>query len=85
MSQTYEEARDKAMALNPDERGQLAEELLDSVESDEGIQWDDEYEAEIQRRVAEVRAGTAKLIPAEEAIAAARQAVNDVRRTARRG
>lgn len=84
MSQTYEEARDKAMALSPEERGHLADELLDSVESD-GIQWDEEYEAEIERRVAEVRAGTAKLIPAEEAIASARRAVKDVRRTARRG
>jgi len=72
------------MALSPEERGHLADELLDSVESD-GIQWDEEYEAEIERRVAEVRAGTAKLIPAEEAIASARRAVKDVRRTARRG
>jgi hypothetical protein len=49
MPLTYEEIRDKAMALSPEERG-LAEELIDSVESDEGNQWGDEYEAEIQRR-----------------------------------
>lgn len=73
------------MALTLEERGHLAEELLDSVESDEGIEWDDEYAAEIQRRVAEVRAGTAKMVSADEAFAEARRAVDDVRRTARRG
>ena len=72
------------MALSPEERGHLGEELLDSVESDEPIEWDDEYAAEIQRRVAEVRAGTAQMVSAEEAIAAAREAVNDVRRTSQR-
>jgi putative addiction module component (TIGR02574 family) len=84
MSRTYEEVREEVMALTPEERGHLAAELLDSVESDEAIEWDDEYAAEIQRRVAEVRAGTAKMVSAEHAIAAAREAVNDVRRTARR-
>ena len=72
------------MALSPEERGNLGEELLDSVESDETIEWDHEYAAEIQRRVAEVRAGTAQMVSAEEAIAAAREAVNDVRRTSQR-
>jgi putative addiction module component (TIGR02574 family) len=84
MSRTFEEVRDEAMALPPEQRGHLGEELLDSVESDEGIEWDDDYKAEIQRRVAEVRAGTAKMVSADEAIASAREAVNDVRRTARR-
>jgi len=72
------------MALSPEERGHLGEELLDSVESGETIEWDDDYAAEIQRRVAEVRAGTAQMVSAEEAIAAAREAVNDVRRTSQR-
>ena len=85
MSRTFEEVRDEAMALSPEERGHLAEELLDSVRSDEDAEWDDEYTAEIQRRVAEIDAGTAKLVSADEAIASARQAVNDVRRTTRRG
>jgi putative addiction module component (TIGR02574 family) len=85
MSRTFEEVRNEAMALPPEERGHLGEELLDSVESDEGIEWDDDYKAEIQRRVAEVRAGTAKMVSADEAFAEARRAVDDVRRTARRG
>jgi putative addiction module component (TIGR02574 family) len=77
--------RNEALALTPEERGYLGEELLDSVETEDGVEWDDEYAAEIQRRVAEVRAGTAKMVSADEAIAAARRAVDDVRRTARRG
>lgn len=72
------------MALKPKERGQLAEELLDSVRSDEDPQWDETYATEIRRRVAEIEAGTAKLIPVDEAITSARRAVNDVRRAARR-
>jgi len=85
MSRTFDEVRGQALELNPEERGLLAEELLDSLRSEEDILLDDEYAVEIQRRVAEIKAGTAKLIPADESIARARRAVNDVRRTARRG
>jgi putative addiction module component (TIGR02574 family) len=85
MSRTFEEVRNEALALTPEERGHLAEELLDSVDSEDSLEWDDDYAAEIQRRVAEIRAGTAKMVSADDAIAAARQAVDDVRRTARRG
>ncbi|MBV8544881.1 MAG: addiction module protein [Acidobacteria bacterium] len=84
MSRTFEDVRNEAMALTPQEREHLADELLDSIEFEEGIEWDDEYAAEIQRRVAEIDAGTAELVDSDEAIAAARQAVDDVRRAARR-
>jgi len=83
MPRTFEEVRDEAMALSPEDRGHLAEELLESLPVGEGIQWDDEYAAEIQRRVAEIDAGTAKLTDSDEAVAAARRAVAEVRRTAR--
>jgi putative addiction module component (TIGR02574 family) len=85
MSRTFEEVRDEAMALSPEERGHLAEQLLDSVQSNDDAEWDQPYASEIQRRVAEIEAGTAKLVPADEAIASAKRAVDDVRRTARRG
>jgi putative addiction module component (TIGR02574 family) len=85
MSRTFEEVRDEALALSPEDRAHLADELMESLPVEHGIEWDDEYAAEIQRRVAEVRAGTAKMVSADEAIAAARRAVDDVRRTARRG
>ena len=84
MSRTFEDVRNEAMALTPEERGHLAEELLDSVESDEGIEWDDEYAAEIQRRVAEIDAGTAELVDSDEAIANARRLLSDARQTSSR-
>lgn len=84
MSQTYEEVRDKAMALKPEERGQLGEELLDSVESDEDIQWDAGYEAEIQRRIAEIDEGTAETIDSDEAVANVLRLLNDARKTSSR-
>jgi putative addiction module component (TIGR02574 family) len=68
MSRTFEEVRDEAMALSPEEWGHLAEELLDSVRSDEDVESDEAYASEIQRRVAEIEAGTAKLIPGEDVI-----------------
>ena len=84
MSQTYEEVRDKAMALKPEERGQLGEELLDSVESDEDIQWAAGYEAEIQRRIAEIDEGTAETIDSDEAVANVLRLLNDARKTSSR-
>ena len=84
MSRTFEEVRNEALALSPEERGHLGEELLDSVESDEGIEWDDEYAAEIQRRVAEIDAGTAEHTDSDEAIASVRRLLDDARQTSSR-
>jgi len=68
MSRTFEEVRDEAMALKREERGRLAEELIESIGPEEDLPWDDEYAAEIQRRVDEIDAGTAILIPGDEVI-----------------
>jgi putative addiction module component (TIGR02574 family) len=83
MSRTFEDVRNLALALTPEEREHLAEDLFDSVES-EGIEWDDEYAAEIQRRVAEIRAGTAKTVSSDEAIADVRRLLNEARQTSSR-
>jgi putative addiction module component (TIGR02574 family) len=84
MSRTFEDVRNEAMALTPEERGHLAEELLDSVESDEVTEWDDEYAAEIQRRVAEIDGGTAETVDSDEAVANVRRLLNDARQTSSR-
>jgi putative addiction module component (TIGR02574 family) len=84
MSRTFEEVRSEALALTPEERGHLAEELLDSVESGEGMEWDEEYAAEIQRRVAEIDAGTAGHTDSDEAIANVRRLLDDARQTSSR-
>jgi putative addiction module component (TIGR02574 family) len=84
MSRTFEEVRNEALALTPEERGHLGEELLDSIESDEGIEWDEDYAAEIQRRVAEIDAGTVEAIDSDESIANAQRLLNDARQTSSR-
>jgi putative addiction module component (TIGR02574 family) len=85
MSRTFEEVRNEALALSPEDRGHLADELLDSLPSEERIEWDDEYSAEIQRRVAEIDAGTAETVDSDEAVANVRRLLDDARQTSSRG
>ena len=72
MADLIEDLTAKARALPPADRVRLAEDLLSTVqETDEEVEaaWD----AEIRRRIAEIDAGTAKLIPAEEVFAQVRR------------
>ena len=67
-----EELSRRARDLSPEERVQLAEEILATVhEADEDV--DAAWDAEIRRRMAEVENGTANLIPAEEVFARLRR------------
>jgi len=68
MSQTYEETREKAMALNPEERGALAEDLWDSNRTAEEMEIDRAWAIEIERRAAEIDAGIGTLIPGDDVI-----------------
>jgi len=66
----------EAMHLPPEARAALAAELigsLDPVEPDEDVEA--AWAAEIRRRLDEVDAGTAKLVPADEAIAKIRSTI----------
>jgi GTP cyclohydrolase III len=49
------------------------------VPTDEDYEFDPAYAAEIQRRIAEIDAGTAELVDADEAIAEAKRALEEVR------
>lgn len=72
MSNLVQELSQKARLLSPEERVQLAEELLATVqESDPEVEaaWEDE----IRRCIAEIESGTAKLIPAAEVFAEVRR------------
>ena len=75
MSTLVEELSAKARTLSPEDRARLAEDLLASLEqspeSPSAVEAD--WEQEIQRRVEEVKAGTAKLVPAEEVYAETRR------------
>jgi putative addiction module component (TIGR02574 family) len=68
MSRTFEEVRDQAMELTTEERGWLAEQLWDSARTAEEREIDEAWDKEVERRVAEIDAGTAKLIPGDEVI-----------------
>ena len=73
MSTLLDELSKKAQALTVEERAQLAQELLESVERDADPDVQAAWEAEIADRVGKYERGEAKLIPAEEVFAAARR------------
>ena len=73
MSTLRDELAMKALALSVEERVQLAQELLESVEREADPDVEAAWEAEIARRIAEFERGDAKLIPAEEVFAEARR------------
>lgn len=67
MSMTIEQLKEQAMHLSPEERADLADWLW--ISATPRAEVEAAWNAEIARRVAEIDAGTAKLIPAEEVIA----------------
>ena len=72
MSSLLTELSQKARQLSLEERAQLAEELLESLQEqpeDVATAWD----VEISRRLDEYKRGEAKLVPAEEVFAEARR------------
>ncbi len=73
MSALLAELSKKAQTLNVEERAQLAQELLESVERDSDPEVQEAWEAEIASRIAKYERGEATLIPAEEVFAAARR------------
>lgn len=66
MSRKFEAIREQAMKLPIEERGWLRDDLWASSRTARERQIDAAWEVEIERRLAEIEAGTAKLIPAEE-------------------
>ncbi len=66
MSTLVEELFAQAKSLPPEDRARLAEELLESLAQDPDTEVEAAWDSEIERRVAEVEVGTAKLIAAED-------------------
>lgn len=75
MSALLDELSRKARTLTVEERAQLAQELLESLEQDADPEVQAVWEAEIASRIAKYERGEASLIPAEEVFAAARRLV----------
>lgn len=75
MSTSLETVEAQAFQLSPEERAKLADRLIASLFDDQEIE--DEWAAEVERRIEEIESGRAQLIPAATAIARARAAIND--------
>ena len=75
MPTLVDELSERAKKLAPEDRARLAEELLQSLEQDPDTEAEAAWDHEIERRVAEVEAGAAKLIPAEDVHAEARRLI----------
>lgn len=73
MSTLLDELAAKARTLPVEERTQLAQELLASVERETDPEVQTAWESEIASRIAKYDRGEATLIPAEEVFAAARR------------
>jgi hypothetical protein len=69
---TIDELRVVALQLSPEERAELASELLSSLDDLSEAEVERLWIEEAQRRDAQIDAGTAKLIPGDEVIAEAR-------------
>jgi putative addiction module component (TIGR02574 family) len=63
----------EALKLTPEERAHLADRLIASLTDDPEIE--EAWAAEVERRIAEIEAGRAQVVPAAEAIARARDAL----------
>ena len=70
-----EELSARAKTLSAEDRARLAEELLESLDQEPESEVEAAWDREIERRVAEVESGTAKLISAEEVHAEARRLI----------
>jgi putative addiction module component (TIGR02574 family) len=68
MSRSYEEVQEEALELSVEERSRLAEDLLDSLLTEEERAIEQEWLEVAERRRAEADAGTSTLIPAEDVI-----------------
>ena len=67
MEAVLETVEADALSLNVYERAALAQRLLASLDQDDGVEraWD----AEVERRIAEIDSGAVQMIPINEALA----------------
>ena len=76
MPSLVEELSARAKLLPSQDRARLAEELLESLEGEAEAGAEAAWDREIERRVAEIDAGTVKLVSAEDVHAEARRMLN---------
>ena len=61
----YEDIANAALALPPDARALLAEDLIASLEASQDV-IDESWRVEIERRIQDIKDGKVKLIPGEQ-------------------
>jgi putative addiction module component (TIGR02574 family) len=74
MSTQFATLEAEALKLSPEERALLADHLLASLGAQTEVE--EAWAAEVERRLSEVESGRATLVPAEQAIKRARQALS---------
>jgi putative addiction module component (TIGR02574 family) len=77
MSKPAPEVFDEALALSEEDRGKLAEKLVESVDGSIEPNAEEAWTAEIQRRLARIEAGQAKSLSMSEAVARLRRASHE--------
>jgi putative addiction module component (TIGR02574 family) len=77
---TFRVLEKEVLELPPRSRVRLAERIIESIDDYADPQLEAAWSAEIERRVEEIKSGTAKGIPAAHVMKAARRAVNETRR-----
>ena len=75
MSMTIEQIALEALRLPSEERALLADHLVESLDGVEGTRIDDLWASEAKRRRDEVRTGSVKTIPGDEALARVRRSL----------
>ena len=73
MSDLFSELSQRAQHLSPEERAQLAQELVESLQQEVPPEVDATWDEELRGRVASYERGDAKLISAEDVFAEARR------------
>jgi len=73
MSSQVDVLEAEALKLTPEERARLADRLIASLSDDAEVE--EAWAAEVDRRIGEIEAGRARVVPAAEAIARARDAL----------
>ena len=66
---------DSALSLSADERADLAERLILSLDDTYQTELNKAWNAEIERRLSEIRQGRARLIPGDDALRMIRQRI----------
>jgi len=75
MATSVEDLIKRAMELSAEQRAQLADELVESLDSDALTQLDKKWLAEAKRRRDEIRSGYSQAIPGPEALQQVRDAI----------